>query len=211
MTAPDEIANRFPSHIRLSGLGLHLREWTDDDLPAMVALFDEPQVARWTPLRSPFDADAAREYLSRARAARAADRGVQLAVTDDGHRARGEVLLFRTADDDGVAEVAYAIGARYRGRRLAVRAVEVMAGYAATSLGMRGLVLRADPANGASVAVARAAGFHLTDAEPVTFERKGDRITLLTWRRDLRQESAGTGRRYTAHDQRTPRGDAAAP
>ncbi|MGC5016232.1 GNAT family N-acetyltransferase [Streptosporangium sp. DT93] len=186
MTVPDETETPFPSQIRLSDLGLHLREWADDDVPAMVDLFDEPQVARWTPLRSPFDADAAREYLTRARAARAADRGVQLAVTEDGREPLGEVLFFRRAGESGVAELAYAIGARHRGRRLAARAVEVMARYAATSLGTRGLVLRVDPANGASVAVARATGFHLTDAEPETLDRRGDRVTLLTWRRDLR-------------------------
>ncbi|MEU4833715.1 GNAT family N-acetyltransferase [Streptosporangium sp. NPDC023615] len=193
MTAPDETENPFPSHLRLSGLGLHLREWTDDDLPAMVGLFDEPQVARWTPLRSPFDAGAAREYLARARAARAAGRGVQLAVTEDGREALGEVLLFLRPGEAQVAELAYAIGARHRGRRLAARAVEVMARYAATSLGMRGLALRVDPANEASVAVARATGFHLTDAEPETLDRRGDRVTLLTWRRDLDPGSAGAG------------------
>ena len=60
-----------------------------------------------------------------------------------------------------------------------------MADYACSSLGMRGLVLRIDPANAASVAVARATGFHLADYEPVTFERKGEDITLYRWRRDL--------------------------
>ncbi len=151
----------------------------------MVALFDEPQVARWTPLRSPFDFDAAQEYLSQSRRARAADRGMQLAITKDGGEAQGEVLLFRVADEPGVAELAYAIGARHRGERLAARAVGLMAGYARTSLRMRGLVLRIDPANAASVAVARATGFHLADDEPVTFERMGHAITLYRWRRDL--------------------------
>ncbi|SNT50578.1 Protein N-acetyltransferase, RimJ/RimL family [Streptosporangium subroseum] len=151
----------------------------------MVALFDEPQVDRWTPLRSPFDFDAAQEYLSQSRRARAADRGMQLAITRDDGEAQGEILLFRTADEPGVAELAYAIGAQHRRERLAARAVELMAGYARTSLGMRGLVLRIDPANAASVAVARATGFHLTDEEPMTFERKGHDITLHRWRRDL--------------------------
>jgi hypothetical protein len=50
MTALGSTENGFPPAIRLSGLGLHLREWTDDDLPVMVELFDEPQVHRWTPL-----------------------------------------------------------------------------------------------------------------------------------------------------------------
>ncbi|MFF5111525.1 GNAT family N-acetyltransferase [Streptosporangium sp. NPDC000509] len=185
MTAPDGTQGRFPLDVQLSGFGIHLREWTDEDLPVMVALFDEPQVARWTPLRSPFDFDAAHEYLSQSRRARAADRGMQLAITRDGGEAQGEVLLFRTADEPGVAELAYAIGAQHRGERLAARAVELMADYACASLGMRGLVLRIDPANAASVAVARASGFHLADDEPVTLERRGHDITLYRWRREL--------------------------
>ncbi|MGJ6965299.1 GNAT family N-acetyltransferase [Streptosporangium sp. G11] len=76
MTALDGTKGRFPLDVQLPGLGIHLREWTDEDLPVMVALFDEPQVARWTPLRSPFDFDAAQEYLSQSRRARAADRGM---------------------------------------------------------------------------------------------------------------------------------------
>ncbi|HEV7935610.1 MAG TPA: hypothetical protein VGP70_25255 [Actinomadura sp.] len=44
MTALGSTESGFPPAIRLSGLGLHLREWTDDDLPVMVELFDEPQV-----------------------------------------------------------------------------------------------------------------------------------------------------------------------
>lgn len=185
MMALDGTEGRFPPDIQLSGLGIRLREWTDEDLPVMAALFDEAQVARWTPLCSPFDLEAAQEYLFQSRKARAADRGIQLAITRDGGEAQGEVLLFRTTGESGVAELAYAIGAQYRGERLAARAVELMANYARASLGMRALVLRIDPANVASVAVARAAGFHITDDEPVTFERKGHDITLYRWRRDL--------------------------
>lgn len=40
----------FPERISLSGFGLHLREWTNTDLAVMTDLFDDPQVARWTPL-----------------------------------------------------------------------------------------------------------------------------------------------------------------
>ncbi|MGR6919510.1 hypothetical protein ACU635_35200 [[Actinomadura] parvosata] len=41
-----------------------MREWTADDLPVMVELFGDPQVDRWTPLRSPFDLAAAHSYLA---------------------------------------------------------------------------------------------------------------------------------------------------
>jgi hypothetical protein len=39
------------STIGLSGLGPHLREWTDADLPVMAELFDDPEVSRWARCR----------------------------------------------------------------------------------------------------------------------------------------------------------------
>lgn len=156
----------------ITGLGLHLREWLDDDLPAMVKLFDDPDVSRWTPLRSPFDDEAARAYLERARAGR----GLQLAITTDGHTPLGEVLLMVT---DGEAELAYAVGAVHRGQGLAPRAVRLMTAYAYNTLAVQHIVLRIDPANAASESVARATGFHLTDAAPITRDAARN---LLTWR-----------------------------
>jgi RimJ/RimL family protein N-acetyltransferase len=173
----------FPSTIRLAGLGLQLREWTDDDLPVMVELFDEPGIAQWTPLASPFDLPAARAYLSKARRERDANRRIQLAITTAGHAAMGEVLLTRT-DEGGrrIAELAYGIGAGYRRRRLASRAVRLMIGYAYEALSMDRVILRIASENTASEAVARATGFHLTNEEPVFRNRaNGQGVRLRTW------------------------------
>jgi len=53
----------FPAAIQLTRRGLILREWSDDDLPHMVELFDDPLGDRFPPLRSPFNLSAARAYL----------------------------------------------------------------------------------------------------------------------------------------------------
>jgi hypothetical protein len=75
--------------IRLVGAGLVLREWGPGDLAAMVELFDNPEVAHWTPLASPFDLAAAEAYLDGA----LSDNGrLQLAITTDGGEPMGEVL-----------------------------------------------------------------------------------------------------------------------
>ncbi|MER6188292.1 hypothetical protein [Streptomyces sp. NPDC001652] len=44
-----------------------LREWAESDLSALVELYDDPEIDRWTPVPSPFDSRAAREYLTKAR------------------------------------------------------------------------------------------------------------------------------------------------
>ncbi|MGI5480744.1 GNAT family N-acetyltransferase [Streptomyces lavendofoliae] len=153
-----------------------LREWTDADVCAMSELFDEPAVAYRTPLASPFDEAAATAYLAAVRRARADGTRLHLAITRDGGAPLGEVLL-------GVAEGAlgYAVGAAHRGRGLATRATRLLAGHAHDVLGLRRVVLRIEPGNAASEAVAHAAGFRLTDEAPETVRGKGRTHTLLTW------------------------------
>jgi RimJ/RimL family protein N-acetyltransferase len=162
--------------ITLSGLGLQLREWSDADLPVMVELFDDPDVDRWTPLPSPFDLTAARTYLDQARARRAEGRSIQLAITTDGHTALGEILLVPSGR---IAELAYAVGRAHRGQGLTTRAVRLVTAYAYRELAMDRVVLRINPGNAPSVAVARATGFELTDDEPVI---RGGSGPLHTWR-----------------------------
>jgi RimJ/RimL family protein N-acetyltransferase len=176
---PVDTGNRFPDDIRICGHGLILREWTDQDPPIMVELFDDPAVDRFTPLRSPFDLTAARAYLNRARERRTADLRIQLAITTDGGRPRGEILLFRAGDDRHEAELAYAIGPAHRRQGLAARAVRLISEYAYGTLAMRRLYLRIPAENPASAAVARTTGFRLTDDPPVT--REGARYPLHTW------------------------------
>ncbi|MFC6577104.1 GNAT family N-acetyltransferase [Planomonospora parontospora] len=188
MTTSDLPRAALAPSVTVSGLGLHLRDWTDEDLPAMAALFDEPQVDRWTPLRSPFTLETARAYLARARQGRAAGLRLQLAVTEDGGAPLGEVLLFRASPDERDAELGYAIGAAHRRRGLATRAVRLMTDYAYDTLAMDRVLLRIAPDNEASAAVARSAGFRLTDDEPVVRDRGDGTVSLLTWRHDRGSE-----------------------
>ncbi|WP_151478702.1 GNAT family N-acetyltransferase [Streptomyces albicerus] len=171
----------LPAHLRLEGEGIHLREWSEDDIPALVELYDDPEIARWTPVASPFDTMAAQVYLTEAREARAEGRKVQLAITTDGVRPQGEVLLFRNKTDERDVEIAYGVGAAYRGRGLASRAVRLLSSYAVRHTGARRVVLCIEEANTASAAVARATGFTLTDDEPVLRTSRGREIALRTW------------------------------
>ncbi|WP_250564194.1 GNAT family N-acetyltransferase [Sphaerisporangium fuscum] len=171
----------LPVELRLSGYGLILREWTEDDLPAMTKLFDDPDVAYWTPLVAPFDMTAARNHLRRVRRGRLAGERIHLAITTDGREAKGEVLLSRTGWEPGTGSLGYAIGAGHRGQRLAVRAVEVMTHFAQTVAGLSKVFLEIEKENEASERVARAAGFRLTDAPPRVVEEKGRTLSLFVW------------------------------
>lgn len=168
--------NAVPAPLRLAGHGLVLREWTGEDLAAMSDLFDDPDIAYRTPLESPFDLTAARRYLHRAQEAQCNGERIHLAITTDGQRALGEVLLNRVTRSLG-----YAVGATHRGQRLAVRALRIMTDYAHQAAALPRVVLEIEPGNHASAAVARSAGFDLTDAAPATVTDKGRTYDLLTW------------------------------
>src|ERR1700761_6535830 len=144
---------RLPFPIRLVGAGVLLREWAPDDLDDLVEILDEPDVARWSPMPSPFDVDAGLAYLRRAEQGRATGQRIQLAITADGGRPMGEVLLFGVDAGLREAELGYLVGARYRRRGLASGALSLLSGYARETLGVNRLLLRIDPDNTASRAV----------------------------------------------------------
>ncbi|MFB7829232.1 GNAT family N-acetyltransferase [Streptomyces hydrogenans] len=168
----------FPARIELTGEGLVLRDWTESDLSAMPALFDDPDVAYWTPLVSPFDRQAAATRLERDRKLRAEGTTILLAITLDGGAPLGEVMLRRLPD--GV-ELGYAVGPAHRGQGLAVRAVRVMAAYAFEELEVERAVLELEAENAASVAVAERAGFTLLDVPLIEGQEKGRPFVLQTW------------------------------
>ncbi|GGT39234.1 hypothetical protein GCM10014713_36120 [Streptomyces purpureus] len=161
---------------RIAGEGIVLREWTEADLPAMVRLFDDPEIAYRTPLASPFDRAAAETYLDAVQRAREGNTRLHLAITEDGGEPLGEVLISIAS-----RAIGYGVGAAHRGQGLAARATRLLTAYAHTTLGLPYVILEIDPDNTASVAVATAAGFRRTDTAPVPVENKGRVYTLATW------------------------------
>jgi RimJ/RimL family protein N-acetyltransferase len=173
---------RLPYPISLSGEGVRLREWRSADLDDLIRLLDEPDIARWTPMPSPFDVEAGIAYLSRAHQGRVKGQRIQLAITTgDDDRPLGEVLLFGVDGGLREAELGYLVGAPYRRRGLASAALILLSGYAHGTLGLRRLLLRIDPGNTASTAVARRCGYRLTGEPPILQEGPYGPSSLDTW------------------------------
>jgi RimJ/RimL family protein N-acetyltransferase len=168
----------FPEQIEISGEGLILRDWQETDLAAMPELFDHPDIAYWTPLRTPFDETASLARLDRCRQLRTKGTVILLAITIDGGAPLGEVMLRRAPEG---TELGYAVGPKHRGQGLAVRAVRVMAAYAFDQLGVDQVILELEAENTASVAVATKAGFTLLDAPLINGDEKGRPFILQTW------------------------------
>lgn len=162
--------------------GLILREWTIGDVPALVALFDTPEMDRRTPLASPFDEEAAQAYVLSAHDVRRRLGALQLAITEDGVVPLGEVIIFPT-DVAGQVELAYGVGAAYAGRGLARRAVAVALELAGGGGAVHArLHIAID--NIASQRVAEVTGFDRLDDEPIVERRrKGQVLRLAVWQR----------------------------
>lgn len=172
---------RLPFPITLIGDGVHLREWSSEDLDDLVELLDEPDVARWSPMPSPFDREAGVAYLRRAQQGRITGQRIQLAVTADGGKPLGEILLFGVDAGLREAELGYLVGAEYRRRGLAPGALSLLSAYAHGTLRFGRLLLRIDPGNRASCAVARRCGYRLTREPPILQEGPYGPSSLDTW------------------------------
>lgn len=169
--------------VLLHAEGLVLREWRYEDIRDMVELFDTDEMNRWTPLPSPFDEAAARQYVEVAHHQRELDGTLQLAITRDGDAPLGEVLVFPGGSEHSV-ELAYAVGAAHQGRGLGRQAVSAALTLAAkANARMAELAIATD--NISSQHVARATGFRQTRDSPTQRQRKGFVLTMARWERTL--------------------------
>jgi len=132
---------------------------SDDDLEAHLAGEDEEQARRfgWYPRRS------TRASVRRAFDGWAADwssngpnRTFALRDADSCVLAGGVQVRLR---EKGVAHLSYWVFPQFRGRGFATRGLRLVSAWALTELGVERLELYIEPANEASRAVARAAGF----------------------------------------------------
>jgi RimJ/RimL family protein N-acetyltransferase len=169
--------NPFASPLVLSGNGLLLRDFTDADLPVMIELFDDPDVALRTPIVTPFDLAAARDYLATMRRTRAEENRLHLAITRPGEDVPLGMVFLRPA----LCMAGYVIGKAHRRQGLAVRAGQVITEFALRTVGLPHVLLEIEAENVASVAVARALGARLSGAAPIEVESKGRSLRLDTW------------------------------
>jgi RimJ/RimL family protein N-acetyltransferase len=120
-------------------------------VPAIAAACQDPDIARWTRVPSPYTERHASDFVS-------ARHETSFAITA---LPSGELLgaIGIREHCEGVAEVGYWVKREARGRGVAMSALELVAGWAFEALNAARVQLVAEPGNEASLRVAEKVGF----------------------------------------------------
>lgn len=140
-----------------------LRGWRPDDGSEEVRAFDDPLIAQWLPVPTPYTEEHSQSYLTQTVPTLWAEgRAAHLAVTDAGSgQLLGGLSLLLQNRRHGYGEVGYWTAASARGRGVAGRAARLGADWGLHTLELSRVELLAHVDNRASHRVAEQAGFTL--------------------------------------------------
>jgi RimJ/RimL family protein N-acetyltransferase len=139
---------------------LLLRPWREDDVDAVWAAAQDPELRRWNDTGSASRVDAA-ERLARRRDWSSGDHASFAVVSASSGELLGSVSLHSIDRDMGDAEIGYWTVVSARGRGVAVRAVRAVCSWAFADLRLERIQLFHAVENAASGRVAAKAGFTL--------------------------------------------------
>jgi RimJ/RimL family protein N-acetyltransferase len=165
--------------------GVALRGFVPDDVPAVAAACQDPLIARFTAIPTPYREEHARAWIEGQAQQRQAGQALDLAVVDaeDG-RLLGAVGLAAVAWEHRRAEAGFWVAPQARGAGVASRALGLLAGWAlAPPLALVRLQLSIDVANAASQRTAQRAGFAREGVLRSFVELKGRRSDVAIYAR----------------------------
>jgi RimJ/RimL family protein N-acetyltransferase len=146
--------------MELRDADLVLRQWTEDDIPALVASCNDPEIARWIPpIPQPYTEDDARAFIG-GRSRSAPDHTVpehSFAITVDALPVGAIGIRVNSADYCG--RIGYWVAASARGRGICTRALWILSRHGLEEMELVRLELMTDPDNVASQRVAEKVGF----------------------------------------------------
>ena len=133
---------------------LVLRPWTEDDVPALAAACNDPEITRWIPrIPSPYTEQDALAFI---RGEVRPDLDHSFAVTS-GRAVVGSIGMSVNLNRTG--HIGYWVAAHARGQGVCTRALRMLAVWALDDLRLERLELITDPDNVASQRVAEKVGF----------------------------------------------------
>jgi RimJ/RimL family protein N-acetyltransferase len=132
-----------------------LRPFTLDDVPAIVAACQDPEILHWIPvIPRPYNEEHARSFVT---GVWSADPGHQFAITEQGDVV-GSIGM-RVNEVNGNGHIGYWCAREARGRGVTTRALRLVCRFGFDDLQLGRLELITDPDNHASQRVAEKVGF----------------------------------------------------
>jgi len=151
--------NTLPGELRLEGDRVILRDWRDEDAPALEPVCGEWDVCAFTSVPWSWSKAGALEWIDRQRHKRAAGTVLALAIQGrDDDRALGNVNLAGFGGDGREAEIGYWLVPEARGRGLATAAVSLLIDWGLREHGLERIEFAILPENLASQRVAERLG-----------------------------------------------------
>jgi RimJ/RimL family protein N-acetyltransferase len=155
-----------------------IRPWRNSDIPALVDLLTDPEIARWTGIPAPYTRKEAKLFFKTNARQEAMGVGTDSAIVQGGG---GELLGgvgLKLHASHATAEVGYWVAAHARRHGIATRAVRLMARWAFDDLEVKRLELLTNVGNEASEGVAVKCGFRREGVLRSLRIIKGERVDL---------------------------------
>lgn len=156
-----------------------LRPWSFDDVGAVTRACQDPEIARWTMVPTPYSEADARLWLEKVTDPGIEDHLAVAVTTSDGGRFVGSMSLFIMKP--GVGEFGYWAAPGARGRGYTSRALRLLAAWTLDELKLPRLQLGTLPGNTASERVAEKAGFSREGVLRSYLDQRGERRDVLMW------------------------------
>jgi RimJ/RimL family protein N-acetyltransferase len=149
----------MPDRLRLANDRVVLRDWRDEDAPALAPVCGEWNVCAFTSVPWEWSEGEALAWIDRQRRKRAAGTVLALAIqVGDDERALGNVNLVGFDEDRREAKVGYWLAPEARGRGLATAATALLIDWGLRNLGIERVEFAILPENVASQRVAERVG-----------------------------------------------------
>lgn len=176
------VGRSLPDSLTLRADGVVLRDWRQDDAPALESVCGEWDVCQFTSVPWEYTQAAARAWIRRLQERRSAGTGLALAVTRVGEgRPVGSVNLVRFSEDGLRAALGYWVVPEARGQGLAVRAARVLCGWGFRELVLERIELAIRPGNTASHAVVARLGATCEGLRVDSHEAGGRRWDMIIY------------------------------
>ena len=137
---------------------LTLRQGGPEDVDAVTAACQDPEIPRWTNVPSPYTREDAVQFLSAVPDAARDGTGVHLLAFED-DRLAGSFSVMEIGAERDYGEIGYWVAAEARGRGVATRATRLLRDWSARELGLTTLEILPHRDNAGSRRVAERCGF----------------------------------------------------